>query len=177
MPARPACWLSLLSVASGRGAYPNAPAANPYTVVEPIQFFAGWRGGLGWRSLARSLWLAWPPTPWHHRCRCRGRRAHCGGGCRRRPAASGSQPLLVLGRPLRPSRLLELLLLDANVRAGAAQRMLFSALEGAAFAWGLEARAPRRLGQMMAGHRWADWRWARQRRCSQVKLWLLKVRR
>ena len=33
--------LSLLNFASGQGAYPHAPAANPYTLLEPIQFFPG----------------------------------------------------------------------------------------------------------------------------------------
>src|SRR5262245_8527227 len=40
--------LSLLNFASGQGAYPHAKAANPYTLLEPIQFFPGWRGP--WRG-------------------------------------------------------------------------------------------------------------------------------
>ena len=136
--------------------------------------------GAGTRPLwlARRTLLVRPPlaTPTllrHHRCWCRVQSLRW--RLSRHPAAPGSQPLLVLGRPLRPPRLLGLLLIDANERAGAiaATRSQLlrlprsHGLRSARASVAISAADGRTQGGRLA---WAT------RRCRQVKLWLRAVR-
>src|SRR5262245_32301580 len=73
-----------------------------------------WAGGLDWPAL-----LVRPPmggaTPLrHNHRRCRARYDHHRRCSRLRPGTASSRPVLVLGRPLRRTRVLGLLLLESD---------------------------------------------------------------
>src|SRR5262249_21712586 len=71
-----------------------------------------WPRGLGWPALLVCPALGSPPLLWHDHCGRRAGDLDHGGRHGRRPTSPRSQSLLVLGRSLRPTRLLGLLLLD-----------------------------------------------------------------
>src|SRR5262249_28415776 len=112
----------------------SRPGGQPLSIfcANPVLSWLARRARLA-RPLARAFWLAWPallvcsalgaPTLLRDRhCRSGPRHAHHRRSHRRRAPTSSSQPLLVLGRSLRQSRLLGLLLLGSPSQRACAAR-------------------------------------------------------